>query len=270
MKNNLSEQKLTELLEIAKDAAIQASGVILKYFKNDDLEVTRKQDKSPVTIADREANKIILSELKKTSIPILSEENKKQPYDTRKSWDTCWIVDPLDGTKEFIKGLKEYTVNIALVKDGKPQLGVVLAPALGDLFFGIVGKGAWQESGDKKQTLKVSKSAQISKATVSRSHLSDETRAFLEKIKPKPEVISAGSSLKFMQIATGEAEIYPRYTPSMEWDTAAAHAIVNAAGGKVLQWLDQNQELIYNKKDLTNPAFIAVCRENLLESFKPK
>ncbi len=271
MYQNLSEEKLENLLKIAKKAALQAGEKILQYFQQDKLKVNHKQDQSPVTRADKEANRIILNELKRTGIPILSEETNHQPFEVRKSWDACWIVDPLDGTKEFIKGLSEFTVNIGLVVNGKPVLGVVFAPALDEIYCGssgTVNKAAWQEINGQKLGLKVSNQPKASKIAVSRSHLSEETKSFIEKLNPEAEIISAGSSLKFMLIAKGTAEAYPRYTPSMEWDTAAAHAIVNAAGGKVLQLLDPKKELIYNKKSLTNPALFAVNNEALLRDFK--
>jgi 3'(2'), 5'-bisphosphate nucleotidase len=258
------------LLSTAIKAAIEAGAEIMKiYSENFDVEI--KSDFSPLTIADKNANAIIVKFLNQTNIPIISEENKQADYAERKNWKICWMVDPLDGTKEFIKRNGEFTVNIALIENGKPILGVIYVPAKKMLYYGDV-----EQSIAKKITLKdhifsinelancmeelkpiVEESNSI-KVVGSRSHKSVETEEFINKLQSEGkqvELVSMGSSLKFCIVAEGKASIYPRFAPTMEWDTAAGHAICNAVGLKVWQ-VDKSIELQYNKENLLNPFFI--------------
>lgn len=258
------------LLSTAIKAAIEAGAEIMKiYSENFDVEI--KSDFSPLTIADKNANAIIVKFLNQTNIPIISEENKQADYAERKNWKICWMVDPLDGTKEFIKRNGEFTVNIALIDNGKPILGVIYVPAKKMLYYGDV-----EQSIAKKITLKnhifsvnelansmealqplVEESNSI-KVVGSRSHKSVETEEFIHKLQSEGkqvELVSMGSSLKFCIVAEGKASIYPRFAPTMEWDTAAGHAICNAVGLKVYQ-VDKLIELQYNKENLLNPFFV--------------
>ncbi len=255
-------------LHIALRAAIDGGLEIMKVYATD-FNVELKGDNSPLTIADKNANEVINTYLEKTDIPIISEENKQISYSERKHWNRCWIVDPLDGTKEFVKRNGEFTVNIALVEDGNPVLGVIYVPVDRTLYFssedGSRAMKATVEQGDTIEEI-VESAAPLSpfegmnppvKVVGSRSHLNDDTRAFISGIEENSEVeiVSRGSSLKFCLVAEGNAHIYPRYAPTMEWDTAAGQAICEAAGVKVLQ--EANREpMRYNKENLLNPYFL--------------
>lgn len=256
-------------LTIAIKAALAASGEILKIYATN-FAVENKGDNSPLTIADKNANNIIVSYLKGTGIPIISEENKQVSYANRKEWKQCWIVDPLDGTKEFVKRNGEFTVNIALVSEGIPVLGVIYVPVSKTLYFTNSNQTKSfkikLESDDKsigfifenaKEIKPISHERGVVKIAGSRSHQNDETRQFIASIEATNDVavVSRGSSLKFCMIAEGEAHLYPRFAPSMEWDTAAGQAICQAAGVAVI---DNNtgQPLLYNKENLLNPYFL--------------
>ncbi|WP_308992670.1 3'(2'),5'-bisphosphate nucleotidase CysQ [Mariniflexile litorale] len=260
---------MNTLLITAIKSAIYAGAEIMKIYSGS-FEVTLKQDNSPLTIADEHANTMINSYLEKTEIPIISEENKQVVYTIRKDWDTCWIVDPLDGTKEFIKRNGEFTVNIALIKNNKPILGVIYVPVSKTLYYANVSENKaykyelnsheYTESifqNSVELTPKKNDDNQI-KIVGSRSHKSEETEGFINILKSKGkdiDLVSKGSSLKFCLVAEGKANIYPRFAPTMEWDTAAGHAICSAVGLKVMQ-INENNELQYNKQDLLNPYFI--------------
>lgn len=257
-------------LSIAIRAAIEAGKEILKIY-NSEFEVEIKNDDSPLTIADKNANKIINSFLKPIGIPIISEENKQLDYEERKKWETCWIVDPLDGTKEFIKKNGEFTVNIALIKNGEPVLGVIFVPVSKTLYFGSTHLSASKKIKLSEETESIQlildtaksmnpKSPQdILKIVGSRSHLNEDTKVFIDKISAetnkKVEMVSIGSSLKFCLVADGEAQIYPRFAPTMEWDTAAGDAICRMVG---LQVTDQKtgEPMAYNKQNLLNNYFL--------------
>lgn len=221
-----------------------------------------KTDSSPLTLADKAAHNIIANALKTAypDIPILSEEGKQISYDVRKNWQRFWLIDPLDGTKEFIKRNGEFTVNIALIEAGKPVVGLVFAPVKNWLFFAEKGKGAFKidEKGITTQLQGCVESLEKRPIHIvsSRSHLSPETADFIAQY-PQAECISMGSSLKFMLIAEGTADIYPRFAPTMEWDTAAAHIIVTESGAEIHEYPSQ-KELIYNKENLLNPSFLVV------------
>ena len=252
---------LESLLEVAKRASFSAGIEILKIYESGDFSIEAKSDDSPLTLADKAAHDKIVSFLKDTEIPILSEEGRDISFEERSEWEYFWLVDPLDGTKEFIKKNGEFTVNIALIHNGEPILGVVYPPVLGEIFWGIKGKGAFREQNgqmNKIETTKKSLSESGLKVVASRSHMSEETEAFVSELD-SPEVVSKGRSLKFLLVASGEADVYPRFGPTMEWDTAAAHAIVSEAGGRVTLE-DQKTPLSYNKMNLLNPYFIVLPR----------
>ena len=246
---------IKELTNLAKIASIDAGKAILEVYNSDDFGVELKGDNSPLTKADQKAHHVIENHLVKTGFPILSEEGKDIPFEKRKNWDYYWLVDPLDGTKEFIKRNGEFTVNIALIENRVPILGVVFAPVLDLLYWGNKEEGAWKKE-NKLAPIKLSKPQinDINTIVASRSHLSLETQNFINQY-PFAEVISMGSSLKFMLVAEGKAQVYPRFAPTMEWDTAAAHGIILALEGKVLMW-PEKVNLTYNKKNLLNPSFI--------------
>jgi len=228
-----------------------------------DFDVERKDDRSPVTEAAKKANAIILEGLKKLypNIPYISEETRQVPYTERKNWKQLWIIDPLDGTKEFIKRNGEFTVNIALVENGVPVAGVVYAPAIGITYAGMKGTGSFKLANNIRTVIRrqVHYSA-LDKLTIvgSRSHMSEATQQFIDKLKEQGkdiEFISSGSSLKICLVAEGKADVYPRFAPTMEWDTAAAHAVALYAGCNILDPAT-GTPLLYNKENLLNPFFV--------------
>ncbi|MGE9270497.1 MAG: 3'(2'),5'-bisphosphate nucleotidase CysQ [Verrucomicrobiales bacterium] len=244
----------------------EASEAILEIYRRENHGVEYKSDASPLTEADRRANEIIVRGLKARypDIPILSEESKEIPFSERSSWQRFWLVDPVDGTKEFIKRNGEFTVNIALVEDGVPVFGGVARPTEGVVFFGGRECGAYlRERDGKVVTLDQSdrphfRDMKKVKVVASRSHLTQEVTDFVEELKQSGkdvEFLSAGSSLKLCLVAEGKAEVYPRFGPTMEWDTAAAHAVVLGAGRKVTV-AATGEPLVYNKENLLNPWFI--------------
>jgi 3'(2'), 5'-bisphosphate nucleotidase len=258
---------LKAILQIIQEAGQE----ILKIY-NSSFKVDFKKDKTPLTEADKCSHKIIEQGLKKISnYPILSEEGTNIPYEQRKSWDFFWLIDPLDGTKEFIKRNGEFTVNIALIHKNKPVLGVVYAPAKEILYYGGKEIGAYKIEKHKELKLlpKAINTKEKIKVVVSRSHLNKETENFIKLLShffKKIETVSIGSSLKICLIAEGKADLYPRMSPTKEWDTAAAHAILNAVGGKLVKFhppikslkeLKTLSEIEYNKENLLNPYFVA-------------
>lgn len=249
---------LQALLILAIQAAEEGSREILKVYHSGDFKEEAKGDQSPLTLADKNAHSKISSILEASDLPILSEEGKGVPYTERKSWDYFWMVDPLDGTKEFIKRNGEFTVNIALIHKGVPILGVVAVPVTHEIYYAIAGSGAYMRKGGVDHKLarrgKVNLEQEGLRVVASRSHMNDETRDFINSLR-NPDLVSAGSSLKFMLLANGQADVYPRYAPTMEWDTAAAHAIVKETGFDVTQY-GTNNPLVYNKENLLNPYFL--------------
>lgn len=254
----LENVQLEKLETIARNAG---SG-ILSVYDSDDFDVESKGDGSPLTRADRLAHEIIVEGLTELTpdIPVVSEESGKEEMDQRLSWDLFWLVDPLDGTKEFIKRNGEFTVNIALIHQGRPLYGVVYAPVLNSCFCGGPDYGAWRVDGDerRRESIVVSpKNDGVMTVVASRSHRGEAVEAFIAKVTEsfgEPEVRSMGSSLKICLVATGEADIYPRLGPTCEWDTGAAHAVVLGAGGKITNVC--GEPLLYNKKDILNPWFL--------------
>jgi 3'(2'), 5'-bisphosphate nucleotidase len=237
--------------------ALRAGGAILEVYRQKDFGTTYKEDRSPLTRADMAAHRLILAELGaiQPALPILSEESKTIPYEQRASWNRFWLVDPLDGTKEFIKRNDEFTVNIALIEEKRPVLGVVHAPALGETYLATDGMGAFKRSNGTETGIHVlGYDGGPVKVLASRSHGKKALDEFLSRIGPA-EYMNVGSALKFGRIAEGAAHLYPRWGPTMEWDTAAGQCIVEQAGGAVTDL--KGAALRYNKADLQNPDFIA-------------
>jgi len=271
MSEKLTEKRIKELLLKAVQASIKAGEEILKIYSTD-FSVEHKDDRSPLTMADKNAHDSICSILSGINFPILSEEGKSTEYSERSNWEYFWMVDPLDGTKEFVKKNGEFTVNIALIHEQRSILGVIYIPVTGVLYFSAEGVGSFKfqisnsnsvidnleeliNSADKLP-LKISRSKYI--IVASRSHLSEETEMFIDGVKTiqkEVEFISSGSSIKLCLVAEGSADIYPRFAPTMEWDTAAGQAICEIAGKTVIDYTT-NQPLLYNKPDLLNNWFI--------------
>lgn len=250
-------QLVYQVVEIAKGA-----GAIIMSIYDDpaSFQVETKADESPLTIADRKANDYICAALAKLSeqYPIISEENKAIPFNERKLFTRCWLVDPLDGTKEFIKRNGEFTVNIALLEAHQPILGVVYAPAKDKMYWAVKRVGAFRvEAGEnvRLQAATFKSNDSNLKIVCSRSHINEATKAYIEQFR-QPELVATGSSLKFTILAEANAHVYPRLAPTMEWDTGAAQIILEEAGGRVVH-ADTQQPLRYNKEDLLNPHFIA-------------
>lgn len=249
------EKLLAPLLDIARSASIE----IMRIYSTD-FAVAVKADASPVTAADLAAHKVIVNDLRRITpdLPVLSEESADIPFAERRRWDSYWLVDPLDGTKEFISKNGDFTVNIALVQGGTPVVGVVHIPASGLSYYGCVGVGAFRRDKDGQaapiRVRKLIAGAPV-KVVASRSHRGPLLDGYLAKLGPH-ETVSRGSSLKFCLVAEGAADVYPRLGPTSEWDTAAGHAILLAAGGQVIGM--DGEPLAYNTKEsLLNPHFIA-------------
>ena len=243
-------------IEDIEAIAIEASDAIMKIYVKD-FSVEYKDDKSPLTEADTKANEIICKRLEELypTIPMMSEENKEVPFDARKGWEYYWCIDPIDGTKEFIKKNDEFTINIALIHKDTPVLGVVYAPAINEMYSAKKGHGAYKNA-QKLPLFTNSNPEEKLFVVASKSHLSEETQAFIDALNSKEiEQISKGSSLKLCMVAEGIADIYPRLAPTMEWDTAAADAIVRESGNMTYQY-ENNKPMIYNKQNLLNPWFI--------------
>ncbi len=262
---------MNDWIRLALAASLEAGRAVLDIYESGDLGVEYKEDQSPLTRADRAAHDVLMRHLEATGIPVLSEEGKHMPHSERQGWRELWIVDPVDGTKEFIKRNGEFTVNVALVRDGRVAGGVVLAPVLGHAYVGVVGEGAWRLEVDLTQVPSVEEAWSARAAlpfevpasrpftvVASRSHMSPETQAYVEEAKSihgEVNLISKGSSLKLCLVAEGTADAYPRYAPTMEWDTAAGQAVCEAAGCDVI---DQNtgEPMRYNREELLNAWFL--------------
>ena len=275
-------------------AAKRAGDEILEVYLGD-IDVIYKEDNSPLTLADERAHRIILKILRafaQNDIPILSEEGKDIPYEQRAAWERLWLVDPLDGTKEFVKRRDEFTVNIALIENNRPVVGVVYLPAVGSMYFAAEGLGSYKlekietvgllldEAGNSSETtldvstvvneaLKLPRNQPSGRPSNqinlvgSRSHGTEALSEFVEKLQEnydKVGFVPAGSALKFCLVAEGKADLYPRFGPTMEWDTAAGHCVVEQSGGVVVQ-MNEKIPLAYNKKDLHNPYFICLGKD---------
>ncbi len=269
-----------EFLELIIDAALDAGKAILRVYNRDDFNVSLKDDSSPLTDADVNSHNVIMKVLEQTGIPVLSEEGAEIKYEQRKDWSKLWIVDPLDGTKEFVKRGGDFTVNIALVENNYTTMGVVFAPWLGQLFWGSsdgayfceLSKG-WEKKQNPMPLSNVEKLpfALPEKFTVvaSKSHFSEETKAFIDNVEAKVgkvEFSSVGSSLKMCLVAAGKAHLYPRIGPTMEWDTAAGQAVVEAAGGELID-LGTKERMKYNREKLLNNHFLVSTKSVNVEEF---
>ncbi len=251
---------MTEILNPTLELAKQAGQAILEIYQQAEVETTYKDDNSPLTTADLASHNVLITGLQQLTpdIPVLSEESKTIALTERQSWQRFWLIDPLDGTKEFIKRNGEFTVNIALIESGVPIFGVVHAPVLNTAYWGVVEQGAFKQIEDSKPTpieVKPYKEGDL-KLVASRSHANAETEAFIERLGAdfKINTLSVGSSLKLCLVAEGKAHIYPRFGPTMEWDTAAAQCVVEQAKGVVSTL--QGKPLRYNKDNLLNPYFV--------------
>ena len=250
---------------LLNEIAIEAGKAIMEVYNSYDFEIEQKKDASPLTIADKKAHEIITDLLSRyfEEIPIMSEEGFIPEYEERKEWKQFWCVDPLDGTKEFIKKNGEFTVNIALIENNYPVLGLIYIPVREISYLGVSGKGAYRIDSERNK-IDIGTNKNYSDgivAIVSRSHISKEDEEFLEKLKLKNK-LQMGSSIKFCLVAEGRADLYKRSAPTMEWDTAAGQAIVESAGGVVLF---ESSRLKYNKEDLRNNSFYCAGTKNLLE-----
>jgi len=262
----------SDLLLSALRAALLAGDEILKIYESD-FKVEYKKDASPLTAADRNAHRIITETLKPGGIPILSEEGRDIPYSERKEWEQLWIVDPLDGTKEFVKRNGEFTVNIALIEQQEPVIGVIYQPTTRSLYFAARDTGAFKLGECKTEYImsaRLSAILSISeilpshppedtlRVLASRSHMNQATQDYIADLKKKGNsitLVSAGSSLKFCLIAEGKADLYPRFGPCNEWDTAAGQAIVECAGGEVMDYAS-SRPIKYNREDILNGPFL--------------
>ncbi|NND94730.1 MAG: 3'(2'),5'-bisphosphate nucleotidase CysQ [Flavobacteriales bacterium] len=261
---------MNKLIDTAIQASLDGGREILKVYSSE-IAVEMKDDRSPLTLADKNAHLAIMEHLEKTGLPVLSEEGKEIAYEERTQWERFWMVDPLDGTKEFIKRNGEFTVNIALIEKGVPIAGVIYVPVRKELYVGMKNKGSYKvdnvEAHDNL-TLSdcMSKGDSLPKAqndrpfmvVGSRSHMSPETEEYINELKKKHgevEIVSMGSSLKICLVAEGVADAYPRYAPTMEWDTAAGHGIALGAGCEVLDH-STGEAMQYNKENLLNNWFL--------------
>jgi len=269
-----STRIFTDLFESAFRASLVAGTRIMEIYNSDNFNVSMKSDNSPLSSADKDAHELIKKHLVNSRIPIISEEGRNMQFEERRSWDIMWIVDPLDGTRQFIQKRGEFTVNIALVSEGNLLFGIIYAPALGDLYFGIKDHGSYKlKVSDINQLLTlpfeqiynqslklptIVKTDDIYKILVSFYHVNQETLEYIDEMKKKHsnvEVKKVGSSLKMCLLAEGQGDVYIRYTNTYEWDTAAAQAILQGVGWDIFS-LDTGNPLTYNKESLLNPCFI--------------
>lgn len=260
---------MKQLLNTAITAALEAGKAILEIYHSGEFNEEIKGDNSPLTRADTASHNVIMSFLDTINIPVLSEEGRDIPYKERKDWKQLWIVDPIDGTKEFIKRNGEFTVNIALIENQKTQIGVIFVPASGVLYFSTKEMGALKVNVDlenfdvetlipKGIKLPLQREDKTFTVVASRSHMSTETEAYVQEMRDihgDVNLISKGSSLKLCMVAEGTANCYPRFAPTMEWDTAAGQAICEHAGFQVIDWKTK-ENMLYNRKELLNSWFL--------------
>jgi 3'(2'), 5'-bisphosphate nucleotidase len=260
---------MKQLLNTAITAALEAGKAILEIYHSGDFDIEIKGDNSPLTKADTASHNVIMSYLTETNIPVLSEEGKETPYEERKDWSQLWIVDPIDGTKEFIKRNGEFTVNIALIENQKTLMGVIFVPVTGELYFSTKEMGAFKVTVDMDNfdietlisngnKLPLKREDKTFTVVASRSHMSQETETYVQEmcdIHGEVNLISKGSSLKLCMVAEGTANCYPRFAPTMEWDTAAGQAICEHAGFEVIDW-STKQGMLYNREELLNNWFL--------------
>lgn len=256
MKVEITQKLIDELISVSRKAGEQ----IMEIYESEDFAVEHKSDESPLTRADKASNKVICDHLAilTPDTPVISEENSIPPYEVRKEYSSFWLIDPLDGTKEFIKRNGDFTTNIALIVNGRVVLGVVYAPVLNTLYWAAAGMGAHKIADDKSRVISArafKKDAKALVVTCSRSHLNEDTKNYIAQFDD-PKLMQVGSSLKLMLVAEGSADIYPRLGPISEWDIAASHIIVEEAGGRVYKYAD-GSDVIYNKENILMPYFIA-------------
>ena len=260
---------MEQFLNTAITAALKAGKAILEIYHSGDFDIEIKGDNSPLTRADTASHNVIMSYLETTNIPVLSEEGRDIPYKERKDWKQFWIVDPIDGTKEFIKHNGEFTVNIALIENQRPVIGVIFVPVTGELYFSSKELGAYKVVVDledydvdgqlaKADTLPLRQEDNTFTIVASRSHMSAETKGYIQQMSDlhgEVKLISKGSSLKLCMVAEGTANCYPRFAPTMQWDTAAGQAICEHAGFEVIDW-NTKRNMLYNREKLLNNWFI--------------
>ena len=260
---------MKQLLNTAITAALEAGKAILEIYHSGEFDVEIKGDNSPLTRADTASHNVIMTYLESTDIPVLSEEGRDISYQERKDWKQLWIVDPIDGTKEFIKRNGEFTVNIALIENQKTLIGVIFVPVTGELYFSTKEMGAFKVKVDldnfdvktlisNGNKLPLEREDNTFTIVASRSHMSPETEEYVQKMREKygaVNLISKGSSLKLCMVAEGTANCYPRFAPTMEWDTAAGQAICEHAGFQVIDWKTK-KNMLYNRKELLNNWFL--------------
>jgi 3'(2'), 5'-bisphosphate nucleotidase len=260
---------MKQFLNTAITAALEAGKAILEIYHSGEFDVEIKGDNSPLTKADTASHNVIMSFLTKTDIPVLSEEGKFIAYQERKDWSQLWIVDPIDGTKEFIKRNGEFTVNIALIENQKTQIGVIFVPVTGELYFSSKEMGAFKVTVDLENydletlisngnKLPLQREDNTFTIVASRSHMSPETESYVQEMRDlhgEVNLISKGSSLKLCMVAEGTANCYPRFAPTMEWDTAAGQAICEHAGFQVIDW-STKENMLYNREELLNAWFL--------------
>jgi len=276
----MTNSEVNNLLLLAIRSAYMAGKTIMQFYGSDRLVIKRKKDFSPLTLADHSAHEVIMKLLEPANIPVISEEGDQYDYEVRKNWEYFWLVDPLDGTKEFLKRNGEFTVNIALIEHNLPIMGIVYAPAVDQLYWASQEYGSYLLNTNLlKEQLQInvpdlirfseklpsSKKRELITIVASRSHINFLTNNYIKHLKKKHgkvDVLSKGSSLKFCIVADGSADIYPRFGPTMEWDTAAGQAVAVFSGCKVTRY-NTVDILTYNKKDLHNPLFI-VSRDRII------
>lgn len=245
-------------LESLKTLMWEASDAIMAVYNSEHFDAELKSDNSPVTRADLAAHRVLVEGLKLITphIPLVSEEDE-DPLSVPKENEVYWLIDPLDGTKEFLKQSEEFTCNLALIENNVPALGFVSIPAKNELYMGGIGLGATKASpGTSVIPISCKRTdSNVTRVVASKSHLNEETQAFIDAIEGKVELVQAGSSLKFLKIALGKADIYPRLAPTFEWDTGAAQAVLEGAGGTVTQ--ASGEPMVYGKDEVLNPHFIA-------------
>ena len=260
---------MKQLLNTAITAALEAGKAILEIYYSGAFDEEIKEDNSPLTKADTASHNVIMSFLTKTKVPVLSEEGKAIPYEERKDWKQLWIVDPIDGTKEFIKRNGEFTVNIALIEDQNPIIGVIFVPVTGEMYFSTKEIGAFKVAVDIENynietiisngyKLPLQREDNTFTIVASRSHMSPETETYVQEMRDlhgEVNLISKGSSLKLCMVAEGTANCYPRFAPTMEWDTAAGQAICEHAGFQVIDWKTK-ESMLYNREELLNKWFL--------------
>lgn len=252
---------MNHLIDLAVEAAQLAGNAILKHYRKN-TKVEYKEDRSPLTVADKEAHQVIVNHLTPSSLAVVSEEGEDLSLDL----EHYWLVDPLDGTKDFLECNDEFTVNIAIIKNGRPVMGVVFAPAINDLYWGAKGKGGWNLRNGRLVQLRSKPRSQTCRMVVSRFHNHPDEEKFMLQNKINQNV-AVGSALKYALLASAEVDVYPRLVGSSEWDTAAGQALLESVGGHMLDW-DTGKPLSYGKFKRRNPRLLVMRAPYFREDFK--